>query len=107
MTVGYDDVAAAHERIRAHAKRTPALTSSTVDELTGELIQDPDIITRGFVYAKNADELIEEAKQRVKKVLHAGMHADSAQSRIKETVSQFFYEKTKGRPMVLPLVIEV
>ena len=35
MTVTYDDVAAAHERIRAHAKRTPTLTSSTVDELTG------------------------------------------------------------------------
>ena len=79
----------------------------TVDELTGELIQEPDIITRGFVYSKNADELIEEAKQRVKKVLHAGMHADSAQQRIKETISQFFYERTKGRPMVLPLVIEV
>ena len=35
MTVTYDEVAAAHERIRAHAKRTPTLTSSTVDELTG------------------------------------------------------------------------
>jgi ribonuclease J len=79
----------------------------TVDELTGELIQDPDIITRGFVYSKNAEELIDEAKLRVKKVLHAGMHADSAQSRIKDTVSQFFYERTKRRPMVLPLVIEV
>jgi len=79
----------------------------TVDELTGELIQEPQIITRGCVYSKNADELIEEAKQRVRKVLHAGMHADSAQQRIKETISQFFYERTKGRPMVLPLVIEV
>ena len=35
MTVSYDDIARAHERIRAHAKRTPALTSSTVDALTG------------------------------------------------------------------------
>lgn len=79
----------------------------TVDELTSELIQEPDIITRGFVVSPHAEELIEEAKQRVKKVMHAGMHPDAAQNRIKDTISQFFYERTKRRPMVLPLVIQV
>ena len=79
----------------------------TVNEMTGELAQDPDIITRGFVYGRDAEELFEEAKLRVRKLSHAGMHMQNAQNRVKDVVSQFFYERTKRRPMVLPVVIEV
>ncbi len=79
----------------------------TVDKLSGQLAQDPEISARGFVYGRDAEELFEEAKGRVRKLSHAGMHMENAQNRVKEVVSQFFYERTKRRPMVLPVVIEV
>ncbi|MBI3733797.1 MAG: ribonuclease J [Chloroflexi bacterium] len=78
-----------------------------IDKQSGELAQEPDILTRGFIYSRDAGDLIEEAKQRIVKLSHAGMRVENAQNRIKEVVGQFFYERTKRRPMVLPLVIEV
>ncbi len=79
----------------------------TIDELTGEIIQDPEIITRGFVLTREQEELLEEVKQRIQKLAHEGMHKDTVQNRVKDVVSQFLYEKTRRRPMVLPMVIEV
>ena len=79
----------------------------TINKQTGELTQDPDIITRGFAYGQGAEELFEEVKLRVRRLSHPGVHMENAQNRVKDVVSQFFYERTKRRPMVLPLVIEV
>ncbi len=78
-----------------------------IDEQTGELAQEPDILTRGFVYSRDASELIDEARQRIKNLVHGGDHIAVSQERIKDVVSQFFYERTKRRPMILPFVIEV
>jgi len=79
----------------------------TMDELTCEIIQAPEIITRGFILSRETEGLLEEAKQRISRLAHAGMHKETLQNRIKDIVSQFLYERTKRRPMVLPLIIEV
>ncbi|MBI5880012.1 MAG: ribonuclease J [Chloroflexi bacterium] len=79
----------------------------TIDELTGEIIQAPEIITRGFVLTREQENLLEETKQRIMKLAHEGVHKETVQNRVKDVVSQFLYERTRRRPMVLPMVIEV
>jgi ribonuclease J len=79
-----------------------------LDEKTGELIEGPDIISRGFVYVRDSEDLIEEAKERVIDLVDSGkMHRDTAALVIKDKLSQFFYQRTRRNPMIFPVVLEV
>jgi ribonuclease J len=79
-----------------------------LDEKTGELIEGPDIISRGFVYVRDSEDLIEEAKERVIDLVESGkMHRDTAAVVIKDRLSQFFYQRTHRNPMIFPVVLEV
>jgi len=83
----------------------------TVDKETGQPIAGPDIVSRGFVYMRDADELLEEARVRVLESL-ASLNGHSSdwsfvKDKIKNTLSEFLYEKTHRRPMILPVVMEV
>ncbi|MEK7681037.1 MAG: ribonuclease J [Patescibacteria group bacterium] len=85
---------------------------ATVDRKTGKLIQNPDIISRGFVFLKEHKELIEDLRHRVKKLVIDSdplSWADSnyIKNKIRDYVGQFLFTKTEKRPMVLPVVIEV
>jgi ribonuclease J len=83
----------------------------TVDKETGHPIAGPDIISRGFVYMREAEELIDEARDRVMASLDSqnGNHADWSfvKSKIKDTLSEYLYEQTRRRPMIIPVVMEV
>jgi ribonuclease J len=84
----------------------------TVDTKTGELIQNPDIISRGFVFLKDNRKLIEDLRQKVKGMVvksDPSTWADTNQIRndIRDKVGQFLFTKTEKRPMILPVVIEV
>lgn len=79
---------------------------------TSQLISGPDIVSRGFVYVRESEELLEESKERVRAVLSgcsARKVADwsAIKSTVKETLSRFLYEKTGRRPMILPIIVEV
>jgi ribonuclease J len=78
-----------------------------VDKNTGKLVEGPDIISRGFVYLRDSEELIEEARQQVIKALEKRGHSTALDDKIKEVLSRFLYEQTKRRPMILPVVMEV
>ncbi|HLV97775.1 MAG TPA: ribonuclease J [Ktedonobacterales bacterium] len=85
----------------------------TVDKETGQPISGPDIISRGFIYMRDADELITLARAHVLESF--GMHSRNGhtadwtyvKAKIKDTLGDFLYEKTKRRPMILPVVMEV
>jgi ribonuclease J len=77
-----------------------------LDEATGELIEGPDIVSRGFVYMRDAEDLIEEAKGLVIEVLSNG-HRDTASNLIRDTLAEFLYRRTRRRPMIFPVVLEV
>jgi ribonuclease J len=77
-----------------------------LDESTGELIEGPDIISRGFVYMRDAEDLIDEAKNLVIEALSNG-HRDTANSLIHDTLAEFVYRRTRRRPMIFPVVLEV
>ncbi len=85
---------------------------ATVDTHTGKLIQNPDIISRGFVFLKSNKELIEDLRHRVKKMVIdsdplSWADTNYIRNKIRDYVGQFLYTKTEKRPMVLPVVIEV
>ena len=85
---------------------------ATVDSKRGALLQNPDIISRGFVFLKDNKELIEDIRHKVKKMViesNPSSWADTNQIRndIRDKIGQFIYTKTEKRPMVLPVVIEV
>ena len=86
----------------------------SIDRTTGELVAGPDVVSRGFVYMRQSDDLIEATKNTVRNALngHTGdgqTQTDSAflHRKIKDVVSDFLYSQTKRRPMVLPVVMEV
>ncbi len=85
---------------------------ATISKKTGELIGSPDIISRGFVYMKESQKLIEQARAKVKKILtdkdpKSGADDTYIKAKIRNEIGEFLYSKTKRRPMVLPVVIEV
>ncbi len=85
---------------------------ATVDTHKGILTQNPDIISRGFVFMKDNKKLIEDIRARVKKLVTESdpkSWADTNQIRndMRDKIGQFVFTKTEKRPMILPVVIEV
>jgi ribonuclease J len=84
----------------------------TVDTKTGELVQNPDIISRGFVFLKENKALIEELRSKARKLVLESRPltwADTNQIKndIRQKAGKFLFQKTQKRPMILPVVIEV
>ena len=84
----------------------------TLDREAGIVVAGPDIISRGFVYVREAEVLMEETKQRIDAVLakcQEGGITDwvTIKSSIKDTVNRFLFEQTRRRPMILPIIMEV
>ncbi|MBU4421578.1 ribonuclease J [Candidatus Parcubacteria bacterium] len=84
----------------------------TIDTKTGELVGNPDIISRGFVYLKEHKPLIEQARTKVKHLLKdtdptSPTFEDYLKNKIRNEIGQFLWKKTKKRPMILPVLIEV
>ncbi|KUP24136.1 ribonuclease J [Paenibacillus sp. DMB5] len=88
------------------------ITVITLSQSDGRLLNEPDTISRGFIYVRNSDKLIEEINQLVVATLEKLNQADLGQwnvikQTLKEALGKFLYEKTKRRPMILPIIIEV
>lgn len=83
----------------------------TVDKETGQPLAGPDIVSRGFVYMRDAEELLESARERIRESFEGlNGHASDwsfVKDKIRHTLSEFLYEKTHRRPMILPVVMEV
>jgi ribonuclease J len=84
----------------------------TIRHKTGELVGNPDIISRGFVYMKESKGLIEQTRKKVKTMLESSDKTTVAfenyiKDKIRNDIGQFLFSKTKRRPMVLPVVIQV
>ncbi|MCL7453051.1 MAG: ribonuclease J [Anaerolineae bacterium] len=78
-----------------------------VDADTGKVLEGPHIITRGFIYIRESEELIDEAVQCVLEAVEHGGPRSTLSGKIKDSLAAFLYEQTKRRPMILPVVMEV
>lgn len=74
-----------------------------------KLLVEPDIVTRGFVYAKQSEKLLDEARQEIKRAIVSGRTREIYYLRrsLQEVLEKFFFDRTGRRPMVLPVIIEV
>jgi ribonuclease J len=85
---------------------------ATIDSKTGDIIGNPDLISRGFIYMKENRDLIESTRMKVKKMVKDKPSVtladdDLLKNKIRNDIGQFLFNKTKRRPMVLPVVIKV
>jgi ribonuclease J len=85
-----------------------------IDSASGDLVAGPDVVSRGFVYMRQSQDLVEATKDTVRSALTARNGTPSAtvdvafvNRKIKDVVGEFLYRETKRRPMVLPVVMEV
>lgn len=86
-----------------------------IDSATGALVSGPDVVSRGFVYMRQSQDLVEATKEAVRAALTsqngvvtgAGVDAGFINRKIKDVVSEFLYRETRRRPMILPMVMEV
>lgn len=84
----------------------------TIDKESTEVIAGPDIISRGFVYVRESEELMEQSREKVrlalKKCQQEGISEWSAiKSQVREALGKFLFEQTRRRPMILPIIMEV
>ncbi|OGY98294.1 MAG: hypothetical protein A3A43_02420 [Candidatus Liptonbacteria bacterium RIFCSPLOWO2_01_FULL_56_20] len=85
---------------------------ATIDRNHGRLLKNPDIISRGFIYIKENQEIIEEIRKRIRGLIarlprYQPTESDYVKTLIRDQIGQFLYNKTKRRPMILPVVIEI
>ena len=83
-----------------------------MDQASGQILAGPDIVSRGFVYVRESEELMEEATQLLRDVLSdlesRGISDwGKIKSSIKDALSDYVWKKTKRRPMILPIIQEV
>lgn len=84
----------------------------TLSKQEGKVLSGPDIISRGFVYVRESEPLLEEANRIVSTTLNKLMNENvnewaSLKNHVKDALGRFLYEQTKRRPMILPIIMEV
>jgi ribonuclease J len=111
--LGVGDVGNIVLRDRKHLSQDGILTVVvTIEKESGSVIAGPDIISRGFVYVRESESLMEEARLIVRDALEECEEKHitewvTIKSNIKEVLRVFLYEKTKRRPMILPIIMEI
>ncbi len=111
--LGVGDVGSVVLRDRKHlAEDGVIVVVMTIDSVTKEVLAGPDVISRGFVYVRESEELIEEATEAACKAIEYcfrnGIKDWSAiKIRVRDNVSKFLYEQTRRSPMILPIIMEV
>ncbi|NLY50112.1 MAG: ribonuclease J [Firmicutes bacterium] len=84
----------------------------TLDKQKGQVVAGPDIVSRGFVYVREAEELLEEAKDKVRQALEKCETSRATEwatikSQVRDTLGKFLFERTRRRPMILPIIMEI
>ncbi len=111
--LGVGDVGTIVLRDRQHlAQDGLIIVVLTIEKATSTLLAGPDIISRGFVYVREAEGLMTDARQVVRNVIDQCFAADvrdwgGIKTGIKDALSNYIYKKTKRSPMILPIIMEV
>ena len=110
---GVGDVGAVVLRDRKHLSQDGLIVVvATVDENAGQLVSGPDIVSRGFVYVRESEDLMEEVRRIAAAAINScidrhGCDWYEIKNRIKDDITRFLYTRTKRKPMILPIVMDV
>ncbi len=88
------------------------VVAASIDSYSGYIVTGPDILTRGFVYVKESEELIDDAREvaryAIENCLANNTHDwNTIKSAVRDEISRFVYERTKRSPMILTIIMEV
>lgn len=84
----------------------------TIEKTTGSVVAGPDVVSRGFVYVRESEQLMDESRDKIKEVLAKSdpeklKDWSGIKSDIRDCLGRFLYEKTKRKPMILPVISEI
>lgn len=84
----------------------------SLEKYTNNILSGPDIVSRGFVYVRESENLMDEAREVVEKALDKCLSKNNAdwgkmKTEIKDSLSDFIWKKTKRNPMILPIIMEI
>lgn len=110
--LGVGDVGNIVLRDRKHLSQDGLVTVVvTIEKATGEIIAGPDIITRGFVYVKESEKLIESIKVKTYDVLSKhnlrSLDVNAMKYILRKELREYLYKKLKRNPMILPVIMEI
>ncbi len=111
--LGIGDVGSIVLRDRRHLGQDGLIVVvATIDSAGGRLVSGPDLVSRGFVYVREAEDLMEEIRTVAREVLEdcCDMHAyewNTMKTRVRDELSRRIFQKTKRSPMILPILMEV
>ncbi|WP_346347669.1 MAG: Ribonuclease J [Thermocaproicibacter melissae] len=111
--LGVGDVGSIVLRDRKHlAEDGLMIAVCTISAQDGHIISGPDVVSRGFVYVRESEPLIEEARNLVTEVLEDCAENQihdwgTLKTKIKDELSRMLYERTRRSPMVLPIIMEI
>ena len=103
---------------QGYLKGENCLRSDSIEEIAkglnitpAQLISGPDIISRGFIYVRENEDIIENTRDVVRQILAqsslAGEDWPALKNRIKDELHRFIFEKIKRNPMILPIILDV
>ena len=110
---GVGDVGSVVLKDRKHlAEDGIIIVVATIDSVSGDLVSGPDVVSRGFVFVKENEALIDEAKETAYNAIMRCFDRNiydwgAIKSRVRDEVSRLMYEKTKRSPMILPILMEI
>lgn len=83
-----------------------------VDKQTGAIVSGPDIVSRGFVYIRESEQLLDEARERVTDAISqleakGPVQWNTLKNSMRDALTRFLYDRTQRRPIILPVVMEV
>jgi ribonuclease J len=111
--LGVGDVGSVVLRDRKHLAQDGLLVVvCTIDQNSGHIISGPDVVSRGFVYVREAENLMNDVRDMTKRIIETCADHDvrewgTIKTKVKESVSRFLFDKTKRNPMILPVIMEV
>ena len=90
------------------------IISCTLDKNTKEVVGGPEILTRGFIYVKESQDLLEETKKISKEVIESSIEINSKRvdytkikNEVRDVLGKFFYKETESKPMIITVIQEV
>ena len=111
--LGVGDVGNIVLRDRQHlAEDGIVIAVLTLERYSNQILSGPDIVSRGFVYVREAEDLMEEAREIVQTAMegcisHHVTDWGKMKTAIRDTLGEFLWKRTKRRPMILPIIMEV
>ena len=111
--LGVGDVGSIVLRDRKHLSQDGLIVAVySIDAASGKVVSGPDIVSRGFVYVRESEALMDEARDLVYNTLEECVRQhvrdwSSMKQSIKDELSRFLYQKTRRSPMILPIIMEV